>query len=538
MQQDTAAEEPGAVGTGEGAASAEQAAAQEGEADAKATGGATGGAVRDQLGSPPDSLAPLRELMQNTASAAAAGRGPARPSESSSEQQRGARRPVVQPPAAGTQRTAVSQRELLARLMQPTRPALDEAAPKSPGNSCSVVSQRELLSRLMQPTRPAYDESPAKPPRKSCSAESHARLTSPKDYTGMYAKRFDAKGRGMGLKSRDKDAQLDLSQVTRPQLNPSANTTPDATTKPTKPPPTHKRRRRSKRKSENVTRRAKVLVKTTVRAGVERDSTKVGTLERGDEVLVLEQKATSDGQPRVRTSTGWVSIVAISGQPILQLMRPVHQKLSDTKLYTGTSRFHFDSSGKGKGLAGRPRDNWSARDYDEQGAAADLESTLRHSWRGSTPAMNATRSMHGIKSNQSLGACYHAPAGTILRTPPPHATAQSRDDDMRTEELSNKAELTNYAQECRPPSAVRQTPRTNDTKAAAAPTPANHQVQQVKSHVNQSDTHGQDLVEMPQSKSGQYYVDPDPDPEPASTPHPALESVPLGRGEDEDQQTT
>ena len=313
MQQDTAAEEE--------------------EAGAEATGGPIGGAVRDQLGPPPDSLAPMRELTQITASAATAGRGifaggPERPSESSSQQQRGARRPIVQSPAAGTQRTAVSQQESLVRLMQPTRPALDETAPKSPGNSCSVVSQRELLSRLMQPTRPSYDESAAKPPRKSCSAESYTRLTSPKDYTGMYAKRFDAKGRGMGLKNRDTDAQLDLSQVTRPQLNPSAKNTADAMTKPR---PTHKRRC-SKRKSDSVTRRAKVLVRTTVRAGVERDSTKVGTLELGDEVLVLEQKFTSDGQPRVRTSTGWVSIVATSGQPILQLMRPVHQKLSDTKL--------------------------------------------------------------------------------------------------------------------------------------------------------------------------------------------------------------
>ena len=342
----------------------------------------------------------------------------------------------------------------------------------------------------------------------------------------MYAKRFDAKGRGMGLKNRDEDAHLDLSQVTRPQLNPSANTASDVMTKAR---PKHKRRR-SKGQRDNETRRAKVLVKTTVRAGVERDSTKVGTLERGAEVLVLEQKSTSDGQPRVRTPTGWVSIVAISGQPILQLMRPVHQKLSDTKLYTGTSRFHFDSSGKGKGLAGRPRDNWDARDYDEQCAPFDLEGTLRRSWRGSTNTRHTTRSIAGMNS-EGVGPRFHAPAGTILRTPSPHAAALSHNADVRTEETSNKAELT-YRRSQTTLLHAHQTPRSDDSKAAAAPTT---QTTRVGSQGDQSHAHGQEVFGVWQSKYEQNAVDPEK--QPAPTPRTGLESTPASRVEGVDQQT-
>jgi hypothetical protein len=96
---------------------------------------------------------------------------------------------------------------------------------------------------------------------------------------------------------------------------------------------------------------------------------------------------------------------------------------------------------------------------------------------------------------------------------------------VHTVESSNKGELTNYVQERRPPSGVHRTPRTNDTKVAAAPSPFKNQVQKVKS---------QDLVEVSQSKSGEQYVDP----EPASTQHTAVESVPVGSREDKDQQMT
>lgn len=460
---------------------------------------ATNGAVQDQLGQPPDALAPMRDSMRTIASVAAT------------------------PPLLRTDQGLSSHKEssLGQRDITPKPPA--------DGKKKRNMMTQQTLSRLMQPVRPTLDESRSKPSQvKRCGIESavYKRLTSPEEYTGMYAKRFDRKGRGMGLKNRDEDAYLDLSQVTRPQFNQPApaNTGPgrDATTKPR----SRKKRTRAKRNNRNETRRAKVLRKTAVRAGVERDSRKVGTLERGDEVLVLEQTSASDGQPRVRTPAGWVSIVATSGYPILQLMRPVHQKLSDTKLYTGTSRFHFDSSGKGKGLAGKPRDNWSAQDYDGT-APVDLESTLRHSWRGSTHTTHSTTRMRIESGN--FGSYYHAPAGTILRTPPHHGAAiPARDGGMHTAEASNKADLVQShmlePREYRTPSA--------DGSTTASPMTS--ETQNVQDQVERNHAHYDALSETTRSQSCQHDVESEPQPELVSHSRPG--SMPGGRVQDEHQQ--
>jgi hypothetical protein len=404
----------------------------------------------EQLGLPPDSLAPMRELMAARAFTATPRADPDQSPDTVEDISRNSDDVLDNRPASpDIPRPTVITQASLTRLMQPTRENV-ESSPSSPpsGRGKGVLTQASL-ARLTQPARrlraeavqtsakgrvedviaqqdfvsrlakPAGSSTPreVEPVRKhvhQADSESYQRLTNTKSYTGMYATRFDAEGRGMGLKNRDADTQLDLSQVTRPQLNPAAPAAPKRVSRPRK-------RGRGKSKQSDDSRRAKVLVKTTVRAGVERHSKKVGTLARGAEVLVLEQALTSDGQPRVRIPTGWVSIVAMSGQPVLQLMRPIHQKLSDSKLYTGTSRFHFDPSGKGKGLAGRPRENWNERDFVEQCAPVGLESTLRHTWRG--PHHNSTSSYSAGRS-----AYYQAPAGTILRTPTPASMAPRRDE--------------------------------------------------------------------------------------------------------------
>ena len=69
---------------------------------------------------------------------------------------------------------------------------------------------------------------------------------------------------------------------------------------------------------EETGKRYTCLRRSIVRAAVATDSDRLGTLEVGEEVVVLEgRRLTDTGAVRVRSERGWTSLVSSAGQPIL-----------------------------------------------------------------------------------------------------------------------------------------------------------------------------------------------------------------------------
>ena len=66
---------------------------------------------------------------------------------------------------------------------------------------------------------PEPEEGRAPSPPRADVDRCYARLGHVSSYTGIYRQRFDAKGRGQGIPN-SAEGNLDLSQVTRPRLNP------------------------------------------------------------------------------------------------------------------------------------------------------------------------------------------------------------------------------------------------------------------------------------------------------------------------------
>ena len=265
------------------------------------------------------------------------------------------------------------------------------------------------------------------PPREDVD-RCYARLGHVSSYTGIYRQRFDAKGRGQGIPN-SAEGNLDLSQVTRPRLNPVRTLPSPADKKRAAAKGSASRRRggskatkdrevRGARRRQQVQRseeeaeegeprRAVCLARTTLRAGVEvddRSSPRLGTLERGEEVWVLAMARTSDGQPRVRTANGWASIVSRSGQPLLRLVTPVHQRLSNPALFTGVAARGGHSFEKGWGQTLR-------------GAESQAERPTRRAHQEEETSSSNGGPPHAVYA-------WGAPAGTVLRTPSPRPSVE------------------------------------------------------------------------------------------------------------------